>query len=63
MHVAACAKGAPFAGKYYDAHMRIAAGLFQRFRQIASHMSRERIQSLGPVQRDRNDAVVFRDFD
>ena len=61
VHIAAGTKSATRAGDDHDAHARIAAGFFQGFRQVAPHVTDERVQSIRPVQRDRDDAVVFGD--
>jgi len=63
VHVTAGAESSPFAAQHHHTHMRIASSFFQSFRQIAPHVPDESIETLGPVQRDCDDAVVFGDFD
>jgi hypothetical protein len=38
----------------------IAAGVFECFGKVAPHVTDERVQLLGTIQGDRDDAVCFR---
>ena len=61
--IAAGAECATRSGNYDHTHRSIAACLFERLREITSHVSDERIELVGTIERDRQDAIVVGNVD
>ena len=60
--VAARAEPSPRACDDHDADIAIAAGMLERFGQVATHVTDERVQALRTIQCDRHDAFSFRNL-
>src|SRR5690349_20037313 len=60
--VAAGTKCAARARYDHDANTAIAARVFERFSQIATHVADERIQLVRTIQRDRHDSLSLSDL-
>ena len=60
--VAAGAKRTAGAGDNNHTHIAITARVFERFRQVATHVTDECVQTIRTTQRDRRDAVSFCDL-
>ena len=60
--IAARAKRSSRASDDDHANTAIAAGVFERFSQIASHVTDEGIEFVGTIQSDRHDAFSFGDL-
>ena len=63
LNVTTGTEGPPLAVDHHDPHVWIAACFFQRFSEISTHVTDEGVKTIGPVECDRDDAVVFGDFD
>jgi hypothetical protein len=58
LQVRAGAEAAPRAGDHDGAHVVVRVRGVQRLDQLAAHRGGERVQALGPVERDREDVVL-----
>jgi len=61
--ITAGTESAAFAFDDDDADVRVAAGFFEGFSEIAPHVTDKRVETFGPVQSDRDDAFGFVNFD
>jgi hypothetical protein len=62
-YVAARTERSPGSRNHDDTDISFTAGSLEGFRQVAPHVSGERIQLFRAIEPDRGDARVFSDFD